>query len=175
MIEGYGPHRRSSSPSAFRSAGRSSVSCCFRFTHPTVGWTPSPQQVEFFEARVRPLLAANCYQCHSAQAKPLFAGLHLDSRAGGPRGSETGPVIVPGEPGQSKLIPSRPGRDPADAPDRQAQTRRDRCARQVGQNGRTWPEDKAPTQAVEASGFDLEAASASTGHGSRSGRSRRQK
>ena len=117
----------------------------------------SPQQVEFFDARVRPLLAANCYQCHSAQAKPLFAGLHLDSRAGVLQGSETGPVIVPGEPGQSKLIQAVQGETLRMPPT--GKLKDDEIAALVAwvEMGAPWPEDKAPAAAVEASGFDLEA------------------
>src|SRR5688572_22467682 len=32
------------------------------------GATPSPADVEFFEARVRPVLVEHCYKCHSAGA-----------------------------------------------------------------------------------------------------------
>ena len=65
---------------------------------------PAQKQIEFFESKIRPLLAENCYQCHSAQAKTLFANLHLDSRAGMLTGGDHGPVIVPGDPKVSPLI-----------------------------------------------------------------------
>ena len=32
-----------------------------------------PQQIEFFESKIRPVLATQCYDCHSAQAKKLKA------------------------------------------------------------------------------------------------------
>ena len=35
---------------------------------------------EFFEKRIRPVLADNCYECHSAQAKKIKGKLRLDSR-----------------------------------------------------------------------------------------------
>ena len=35
------------------------------------------QSAEFFEARVRPILAANCYECHAEAAK---GDLRMDSR-----------------------------------------------------------------------------------------------
>lgn len=60
--------------------------------------------IEFFEKRIRPVLATQCYECHSAEAKRLRAGLLLDTRDGVRKGSETGPVIFPGKPGDSKLI-----------------------------------------------------------------------
>lgn len=61
-------------------------------------------QSEFFEKQIRPILANNCYRCHSDDAKSLKANLYLDSKEGVLRGGESGPVIVPGKPGQSLLI-----------------------------------------------------------------------
>ncbi|HSU69315.1 MAG TPA: PSD1 and planctomycete cytochrome C domain-containing protein, partial [Tepidisphaeraceae bacterium] len=60
--------------------------------------------LEFFESRVRPVLVDHCYKCHSASAEKLKGGLHLDSRDGVLKGGDDGPVIVPGNPGQSRLI-----------------------------------------------------------------------
>ena len=65
---------------------------------------PSAEQIEFFENKVRPVLATHCYSCHSAEATKLKAGLRLDSRAGLLKGGDTGPAIVPGEPDESRLI-----------------------------------------------------------------------
>src|SRR5262245_17993459 len=56
---------------------------------------------EFFEARVRPILAANCYDCH---AEEQFGGLRLDSREAMVKGGASGPAIVPGDPDKSLLI-----------------------------------------------------------------------
>lgn len=60
--------------------------------------------IEFFEKKVRPVLAEHCYECHSHQAKKLKANLYLDSRAGLLEGGETGVAIVLGEPDKSRLI-----------------------------------------------------------------------
>jgi hypothetical protein len=60
--------------------------------------------VEFFEAKIRPVLVKHCYSCHSAEAKKPKGGLLLDSRAGVLRGGESGPAIVPGKPGASLLL-----------------------------------------------------------------------
>ncbi len=65
---------------------------------------PNQKQIEFFESKIRPLLAENCYQCHSARAKTLFANLHLDSRAGMLKGGDRGPAMVPGDPKLSAFI-----------------------------------------------------------------------
>ncbi len=58
----------------------------------------------FFESKVRPVLVAHCYECHSAQAKKQRGGLLLDSRDGLRKGGDTGPALVPGKPDQSRLI-----------------------------------------------------------------------
>ena len=50
----------------------------------------SPEDVTFFETKVRPLLAENCYKCHSAKAEKLKGGLRLDSREAVLKGGETG-------------------------------------------------------------------------------------
>jgi hypothetical protein len=64
---------------------------------------PSPADREFFEKQVRPVLAAECWPCHSAAAKQR-GGLTLDSRAGVLKGGDTGPAVVPGKPEESRLV-----------------------------------------------------------------------
>ena len=56
--------------------------------------------VAFFESRVRPILVEQCYSCHSAKAKKPKAGLYVDSRTGLLKGGESGPSLVPGDPGK---------------------------------------------------------------------------
>jgi hypothetical protein len=58
----------------------------------------------FFEKKIRPILAENCYKCHSAKAKKLKAELYLDRKAGWATGGESGPVVVPGKPAESRLL-----------------------------------------------------------------------
>jgi cytochrome c553 len=60
--------------------------------------------VEFFEKKIRPILADRCYECHSHQAKKLKANLFLDSRQGMLQGGDTGVALVLGEPEKSRLI-----------------------------------------------------------------------
>ncbi|HEU4753872.1 MAG TPA: DUF1549 domain-containing protein, partial [Armatimonadota bacterium] len=62
------------------------------------------QGTEFFESRIRPLLAQKCYACHSAQSKSIGGGLLLDSRAGVLKGGAAGPSVVAGKPEASPLI-----------------------------------------------------------------------
>ncbi|MGH9141057.1 MAG: c-type cytochrome domain-containing protein, partial [Thermoanaerobaculia bacterium] len=61
----------------------------------------APQSPEFFESFVRPVLAANCYDCHGDER---MAGLRLDSRDGLIKGGRSGPAIVPGDPERSLMI-----------------------------------------------------------------------
>ncbi|MFO0847781.1 MAG: PSD1 and planctomycete cytochrome C domain-containing protein [Gemmataceae bacterium] len=58
--------------------------------------------VEFFETKVRPVLAEHCYSCHGP--KKQMAGLRLDTAAGMSKGGDEGPVIAPGKPEHSKLV-----------------------------------------------------------------------
>lgn len=63
-----------------------------------------PGSLEFFEKKIRPVLAEHCYKCHSSDSKKLKASLYLDTRAGFLKGGDTGPAIVPGDPEKSLLI-----------------------------------------------------------------------
>ena len=66
---------------------------------------PGPDGVAYFEKNIRPLLAANCYGCHSSKLDKPMGGLLLDSRAGMLRGGKSGvPAIVAGKPDQSLLL-----------------------------------------------------------------------
>ena len=64
----------------------------------------TPAQTEFFESKIRPVLADNCYKCHSQQAEKVKAGLLLDTREGVLKGGESGAAVVPGNPEKSLLI-----------------------------------------------------------------------
>jgi mono/diheme cytochrome c family protein len=68
------------------------------------GAEPTPQETDFFEKRIRPLLADHCYKCHSTGADKVKGGLLLDSRASLLKGGDTGPGFVPGTPEKSLLI-----------------------------------------------------------------------
>jgi hypothetical protein len=63
-----------------------------------------PKKVEFFEARIRPVLIEHCYECHSAKSKEVKGQLLVDSAAGLLRGGDSGPAIVAGKPDASLLI-----------------------------------------------------------------------
>ncbi|MDA0203937.1 MAG: PSD1 and planctomycete cytochrome C domain-containing protein [Acidobacteria bacterium] len=64
---------------------------------------PTPEELEFFEQKIRPLLAENCYACHSAETMAA-ADLRLDSGPAMLAGGSRGPAIAPGDPAASLLI-----------------------------------------------------------------------
>ena len=60
------------------------------------------EALEFFEKKVRPVLATHCYDCHGPQLQQ--GGLRLDSRQGVLKGGTRGAAVVEGEPDSSWLI-----------------------------------------------------------------------
>ncbi|MGA2250360.1 PSD1 and planctomycete cytochrome C domain-containing protein [Terracidiphilus sp.] len=56
---------------------------------------------DFFENKVRPILANSCYDCHDETAK---GGLRVDQKAAFFKGGTHGALIVPGDPDKSLLI-----------------------------------------------------------------------
>ena len=60
--------------------------------------------VEFFEKRIRPLLAQRCEVCHSQSRGKTSGGLALDTRHGWQQGGDSGSALLPGKPGESLLI-----------------------------------------------------------------------
>ncbi|MDB5174044.1 MAG: Planctomycete cytochrome, partial [Phycisphaerales bacterium] len=62
-----------------------------------------PEDVQFFEKQVRPLLEARCLKCHGAEAK-VKGGLHLTSRESVLKGGEQGIVVSVDQPDKSLLL-----------------------------------------------------------------------
>jgi hypothetical protein len=63
---------------------------------------PAGDKAGFFEAKVRPLLAARCYSCHGPDAQ--MGGLRLDSADAIKHGNAHGPAVVAGDLQKSLLI-----------------------------------------------------------------------
>jgi hypothetical protein len=83
------------------------VGVCCLLTAVLCGTACADEGVEFFEQKIRPVLADRCYSCHSADAaskKTLKGGLLLDTREATRKGGESGPAVVPGKPEDSLLI-----------------------------------------------------------------------
>ena len=64
----------------------------------------SATDVEFFEKRIRPILAEHCHECHSGKTDKIKGGLRLDSREGLMAGGDSGAAVVAGDPDKSRLI-----------------------------------------------------------------------
>ena len=65
------------------------------------GLPASENPSDFFEERIRPLLARNCFTCHTDSPQN---GLRLDSRESILKGGQSGPAILAGDPEASLLI-----------------------------------------------------------------------
>ena len=59
-------------------------------------------QARFFEAKIRPLLAQRCFDCHGRETQE--SGLRLDSLAAMLEGGDSGPAIVRGSSKESLLV-----------------------------------------------------------------------
>ena len=64
----------------------------------------SREQIDFYQKQVQPILAENCYKCHSHQADKIKGSFVLDSREGLLKGGEKGAAIIPGDPEKSLLV-----------------------------------------------------------------------
>jgi ankyrin repeat protein len=62
---------------------------------------PANRKVDF-EKDVQPLLSQKCHSCHGDEVQQ--SGLRLDKRQNALRGGDYGPVILPGNSGESKFI-----------------------------------------------------------------------
>src|SRR5215468_1502067 len=65
---------------------------------------PTKAQLDFFESKVRPIFADNCYKCHSPAKGKIKGGLELDWKGGWEKGGDSGASIVPGDPEKSLMI-----------------------------------------------------------------------
>src|SRR5215470_1890455 len=70
---------------------------------------PDAASPDFFESRIRPILANNCYSCHTDSK---LGGLRVDSRVALLAGGKSGPALIPGRPDDSLLIRAVSHTDP---------------------------------------------------------------
>jgi hypothetical protein len=80
------------------------VTLSFAASAQIVHKTITPDQLEFFEKNIRPVLVEHCYECHSEEKGKNKGELTLDTRDGARAGGDRGPAIVPGKPDESILI-----------------------------------------------------------------------
>src|SRR5262245_16990426 len=66
---------------------------------------PTTGDAEFYEAKVRPILEANCYSCHGGlEGKAVKSNFNLSTRDGLLKGGDNGPGVSMDQPGESQLI-----------------------------------------------------------------------
>lgn len=70
----------------------------------------SPEALKFFETKVRPLLAENCYSCHGPDKAK--GDLRLNDLGSIRRGGQSGPALVIGKPDESLMIQAVRRTDP---------------------------------------------------------------
>ena len=108
--------------------------------------SPTADELRFFETKIRPVLAENCYKCHG-EAKQE-ENLRLDSRAAVLAGGDQGPAIVPGRPEESLLIKAV-----NHSPDLSMPPKRQLPREQIAdltlwiKSGAPWPDDGKPAAA----------------------------
>lgn len=95
-------------PVAFRDRLPSFIAACLCACLPSVSLATedslSAEQTDFFETRIRPVLVAHCYECHSGTTATPKGGLRIDLRETTLAGGDSGPAIVPGNPADSLLL-----------------------------------------------------------------------
>jgi len=107
------------------------------------GAAPSAEHLEFFEARVRPVLVEHCQRCHGAAEHE--SGLRLDSREAALAGGAMGAAVVPGRASKSRLISAiRRDGDLAMPPDEALSAEQIADLVRWVELGAPWPADSSP-------------------------------
>lgn len=108
------------------------------------------EALEFFEKRIRPILADNCYNCHSADNKAA-GGLRVDDRNGLLTGGGRGPGVVPGNPEESLVIKAVTRADSRlqMPPDSALGDQQIADLRTWIESGAAWPEPEVPYELTE--------------------------
>src|SRR5579871_513410 len=86
-----------------------SVAFLLSTVQPATTQTVNANTTEFFENRIRPILANNCFGCHTSSQ---LGGLRLDTLDAMKKGGKRGPALVPGDPETSLLIKAVRQTDP---------------------------------------------------------------
>ena len=119
---------------------------------------PAASDFEFFESKVRPVLAGACVRCHGP--KKASGGLRLDSRAALLRGGESGPAVAveTGAGADESLILRAVRRLDDDVapmpPDKPLGPESVAALRRWVAAGMPWPEQAAPIRAVRHWAFE---------------------
>ena len=118
-------------------------------------WAGEAEQLEFFESKIRPLLAENCYACHT---NTKMGGLRLDSRESAVRGGNSGPAIRPGNAAGSLLIQVvRHEHDRLKMPlsGERLDNKKIEALKAWIQDGAAWPDEDIIPQATESTKYEI--------------------
>jgi cytochrome c553 len=116
----------------------------------------SPAQLDHFERKIRPLLAAHCYECHAGQAHE--GNLRVDSRAALIVGGDTGPAIDLTQPAASLLLDAVQYGDLYQMPPSgQLSAAEIQLLAAWLAEGAPWPAEHLPASAAQPPPFDLQA------------------
>ena len=116
-----------------------------------------PEQLEFFEKQVRPLLSAHCYGCHSVKAAKLKANLRVDSLKALLKGGDSGPAIIPGKAAESLLLKAVRYEEYEMPPKGKLPERDIAVFEQWLKMGAPWPDEPEPVAEASPPPFDLAA------------------
>jgi hypothetical protein len=124
--------------------------------------TPGRSETEeFFEKKVRPILAERCWGCHSAEAGDSKGGLRLDHGTLIGQGGDSGPAVVAGNPEDSLIFQAVNYQGYEMPPDGKIPASEIEILRSWIANGATWPDEPVPEGTGEKEAFDLAARKAS--------------
>jgi hypothetical protein len=117
---------------------------------------PVPSSPDFFEKSVRPVLVANCHECHGPAKQK--GGLRLDSRAAVLAGGDSGPAAVPGHPEKSLLVTAiRYDDSPRMPPKHKLKDEEIAALTAWVKGGLPWPKADAPVRAAAGGGMKITA------------------
>ena len=118
----------------------------------------TPEQLSFFETKIRPVLAENCYSCHANSAKKLKAGLFLDHGSTILKGGDSGPAVVPGNLEKSLLIEAVRYKNPdlQMPPKKKLSDTAVRDLEKWVEDGAPWPNEPEPEKRLGPKSFDLQ-------------------
>ena len=123
---------------------------------PAWGGSSDETGLEFFEKRIRPVLATHCTSCHGPERQE--SSLRLDTRSSLLKGGRSGPVVMPGQPRNSRLYQAVTYRDPhlKMPPPGPLPPSVIEDIRAWIEAGAPWPEaEPAPISGASDEGFDL--------------------
>ena len=86
-------------PKKISAVAQLAATCLFAlngFLSAAVSVQIAPEQLEFFENKIRPILANHCLECHSGEKGKVKGGLNMDSKEDVLKGGDTGPALEAG-------------------------------------------------------------------------------